>query len=604
MLIRNVLVAFLFVPCMLLGQNVVNGGFELPEDPIFPNDLSQLDRADGWEEALSNTTGPHTADWLSTCNSNHFNILEEDPLNPGTYVDIPANTGCRYGGMLPAELFQQDIGDYIDSDHLAVKMELNIRLPRQWHSSNSPNIIRDPQFTEGMTLDFYMSKEKITYVNEDAGCDAADDAGYEKNGDALVKVKSFPLSIIKYPQGEWHLIEVNFVAPSSNHQWIAFEFRIPSVADVACNVDYILVDDVSVEVTDCSNCSNCIAYDGCINYYELNNPAGTDSPFTIGGLFNVDYCKLEIFAEGGQLIRTIEVGNSPALISWDGKNDAGSEMPAGNYFYDIELINTCKRTKDWWDYPSTQKIVKATTEPTNNIPETMSYSPVLTLDLTDPCCHDCIEISSNTIDFIYPPSNISEIGGPAVITGDLELIAISKIIVDENVFFMSGSNVLLQAGEEIIFDCDSGNLNIFAGAEVVCRIDDCIPGFNAPPPQSIVLGGENISQSKDSSLDTLLTEKSVEQRSEFEKMNSDQIKITIYPNPSKTGMYAIDFNYAIDKEVFIEVADVLGNEVMSTKLQGNQRNMIIDISNKPNGVYYISVNYSGKSLVQKMVKGG
>ncbi len=272
MFIRTIII-LACIPVLLSGQTLNNGGLETPNIPDFPVDKSQMDEADSWE-ADNGSNGTHSPDWLSDCLPEHMFVFEEEPGFPSNFVPIPAQAGCKYGGMLAAEMVQQNIGGFC-CDQYSITLSMYIRLPHHtWYFSNESSFQRVPLWSSGMALDIYMAKEKITYQTEDF-CFEDSGSGYAKNGDGLIKVASLPISTDLYPTGEWHLVEFNFSAPSNNHDWLAFEYFTPYEGiDWVCNLDYLLFDEVNMEVTDCANCENCSPYDGCIEFTTLSTLHG------------------------------------------------------------------------------------------------------------------------------------------------------------------------------------------------------------------------------------------------------------------------------------------------------------------------------------------
>ncbi len=599
------------LPIFLFGQIVENGGFESPELPTQPDDLSQIDLADAWEEALDSNSpfGPHTADWLSTCEADHISVWEQPftAPGPGNYAPISANSGCKYGGMLAGELFQQDIGDFVDGEHLSIKVSMYIRLPFQWHFSNTPEFTRTPLFSEGMTLDFYMAKSKITYDNENAQCNAPDGEGYEKRGNKLIKLKSVPLSTSKYPQGEWHLIEASFPAGSVSHNWLAFEFVTPAEGTDDCRLDYIMIDDVSIEVTDCHSCFNCTPYDGCIEYNVLNDAHGIDHPLTFTGLHNVDWFKFHLVHENGFLIRTIEINNCPQVVSWDGKDSGGTEIPAAPYFVVLELANSCQYIKDEFTF------IKSNAYTENTIPNstTMNYQPVLTQDFNDECCYDCLELTSNNIAYLNPPTNLAEaeelVNPTPIIDGVLNLVAIDKIVVDDaiNIQFLPTSSVTFQSSQEILIK-EGTNVTFWEGADISCIIDDYSSGF-LPPPE------DRFSKPKNQFSNFFKERKAPVNRRDSTSYNSfvgsnslvdksGEFQLEIYPNPSDSGIFTLSCRGSFSEDLIINVKDLLGRTISKIILPAYQTSGIVDISDMPNGVYYISMNHDPIQIVKKIVK--
>src|ERR1035438_2429302 len=78
--------------------------------------------------------------------------------------------------------------------------------------------------------------------------------------------------------------------------------------------------------------------------------------------------------------------------------------------------------------------------------------------------------------------------------------------------------------------------------------------------------------------------------------------MTIYPNPSK-GIFNLDMSFSEQQDVTVTVYDRLGNKVVDKLLKNvsveiNQ----IDLSNQPNGIYFINAQSKDKRIAGKIVK--
>jgi hypothetical protein len=77
----------------------------------------------------------------------------------------------------------------------------------------------------------------------------------------------------------------------------------------------------------------------------------------------------------------------------------------------------------------------------------------------------------------------------------------------------------------------------------------------------------------------------------------NNLKFSVYPNPTN-GQFTIQ-NQSIFSESDICVRDILGRIVLQEKLQGP--NQTINISNQPNGLYFIELRSGNKRSVQKLI---
>jgi hypothetical protein len=76
--------------------------------------------------------------------------------------------------------------------------------------------------------------------------------------------------------------------------------------------------------------------------------------------------------------------------------------------------------------------------------------------------------------------------------------------------------------------------------------------------------------------------------------------LSIYPNPSN-GKYFIKLSEGINiSELNIEVYNLLGEIILSTKSQNNLTEL--DLSHQPNGIYFIKATSSKHSFNQRLIK--
>jgi hypothetical protein len=76
---------------------------------------------------------------------------------------------------------------------------------------------------------------------------------------------------------------------------------------------------------------------------------------------------------------------------------------------------------------------------------------------------------------------------------------------------------------------------------------------------------------------------------------NSQSLISVYPNPSN-GI----FNITTENSASFEIADVLGKVIVSDKL--NTGNNQLNLSTTPNGIYFLKINFDGKSKIIKLIK--
>ena len=75
----------------------------------------------------------------------------------------------------------------------------------------------------------------------------------------------------------------------------------------------------------------------------------------------------------------------------------------------------------------------------------------------------------------------------------------------------------------------------------------------------------------------------------------------VYPNPFTNGI-TIKLNAIIESEVKITLTDVLGREILTTKIENNSTAKTIPTSQLAQGVYWIKLENGKNSFVTKLVK--
>ncbi len=302
------------------------------------------------------------------------------------------------------------------------------------------------------------------------------------------------------------------------------------------------------------------------------------------------------------------------MVSWDGKNDAGVEVAAGIYFYDLELINSCQYVKNKHDpdAPDYQKIVKTNSagDETVFVEATMHYNSVPIQDFNDFCCYHTVEINANNIAYLNPPTTVAEAGilttTSPYISSDISIVAKNRITIDENisVTVLPGVTLLLQTGEEpedeILL---KEAINMVVGSEVLCTIDDCLPGIidDDPPSQLVANNGGNALPVAKVAADSLVTinEASI-YRQEKEADENSVNNVEIYPNPSQTGAFSIHFLGKPKEGASINVTDLFGTDILNTKV--SQSHHQLDLTTQPNGIYFVTFNFKTSNVVLKIIK--
>ena len=67
---------------------------------------------------------------------------------------------------------------------------------------------------------------------------------------------------------------------------------------------------------------------------------------------------------------------------------------------------------------------------------------------------------------------------------------------------------------------------------------------------------------------------------------TNDINVSIHPNPSSNGIFTVDFNYATN----VSAVNLAGEEVYTEEIKMNEVSKTLNLSNVPNGVYFICVS--------------
>ena len=541
--------SFLFLSSITLAQNRIQN-FSFENGGSSGSQAISNGNCDNWEGAGA-TSGIGSADW--------FKFPENDGLFGVN--GITGATGIAYVGMLPYEMVQTSFQLEVNVVRRHT-LKFKIRIPQHTNYSGFPF---NWTASDSPVLDIYLSKDKIRYDNTPL-CTQNRPPVFSGNP---ILMRSIPITLNEYPPGSWHQLEIEIMMPDFGIEWIGFELTTN-------NCIYLLMDDVELEEIPCEQCNlTCDPVDGCIESVFLSTSHNSSTPFSVAGLNNVSYFNLSLSGvPGGNPFRVIDIDNPTPIISWDGKNSVGLELAAGFYFYTVILGNNCELHK----FTGTIAKNNSQGDPTEATEYTMDYTSLLEKqDFNDQCCYECINITKPNIDYIDPPGTVLEAGGVNTLIGTFEIVAIDKIVVDENIFFTIGSNITLKAGQSIDFDKE---MNIFEGAEVECIIDECMPEFQ---------GGGNVpvvSRISNNNLGLI---------------KRKEVAFSISPNPS-TGI--IQFNLPESEyESRLTLISVGGRIVHSVSIPKGITNHSLDLSNIGKGIYIVKYlsknNITSKKLVLK-----
>lgn len=73
--------------------------------------------------------------------------------------------------------------------------------------------------------------------------------------------------------------------------------------------------------------------------------------------------------------------------------------------------------------------------------------------------------------------------------------------------------------------------------------------------------------------------------------------VSIYPNPNSTGIFHVDFESASK----VQVVNMLGETILSEKIQQGSQTATVDLSTFDNGSYFIFVSEGERSSIQRVI---
>ncbi|MFK8039356.1 MAG: T9SS type A sorting domain-containing protein [Crocinitomicaceae bacterium] len=77
------------------------------------------------------------------------------------------------------------------------------------------------------------------------------------------------------------------------------------------------------------------------------------------------------------------------------------------------------------------------------------------------------------------------------------------------------------------------------------------------------------------------------------------LSLTIFPNPSHSGVFYVQNNKMMDKSLYVEVLTILGVKILSEELDIN--NNKIDLSDQPKGIYIFKISDRKSQIVQRVI---
>jgi hypothetical protein len=155
------------------------------------------------------------------------------------------------------------------------------------------------------------------------------------------------------------------------------------------------------------------------------------------------------------------------------------------------------------------------------------------------------------------------------------------------------------AGERIRVVNNSNVISAFAGNGTYGYVGDNGPAINAEfrGPYSLTfapMGRGNLYIADEGNNVIRL----VTMTTGIEKLAANSTAINIYPNPASTGITIS--GYELSGYSQIQIKDLLGNEVITEKLEIKSPLVQVDISSLKEGIYFISVNNNQESCTKKL----
>ncbi|HRH48920.1 MAG TPA: T9SS type A sorting domain-containing protein [Panacibacter sp.] len=83
------------------------------------------------------------------------------------------------------------------------------------------------------------------------------------------------------------------------------------------------------------------------------------------------------------------------------------------------------------------------------------------------------------------------------------------------------------------------------------------------------------------------------------KITNNEYSMSVQPNPSQNGIFTADFKET-RKNISIIVTDNTGKKIYTNTLSSAEQ-IIISLNNKPKGIYYLRINYSGGTESAKLI---
>ncbi len=512
----------------------------------------------------------HSPEWFMT------NIYWDGPnaYSKLTIADSPGSTiqphsGEGYIGMGLGELVQQK---FFNSNKFEEGESYTLNFYIRPVDNN--NIFSNSNWSQGLDLKVYLRKSKMKYAavanNKNKRCD---ETKYfkKKNMNNTITVMNHHVDLSSYPTGQWHAVTVEFTAPADNYDWIVIETQ----GNVSpCDGTYLLLDDFmlakSCEFPSCDRTAGLV-------FPQDNGFVNLTTPLTITNLNNVTSATVEVFPLLGQTpIWSYSVTCTDGIqdpIYWDGRATSGSYVANAFYVLKVTYTNDCgtevfsHTISKSGDYPAT----------TNNIVCNTSNiaTPV-------PCCVYQPDLTLNNI--VYP--------GPGLF--DYKVINQIDVAPTGPVTVSNVAEVEMRAGYEIEL---YPGFTVDAGGYYLAEIVPCTNGGRLRPSD---VPSKDFSGTKQEAIVKAKTTEEASNNKYSEEPVLNKFTIKVYPNPSKNGKYMVEMLNSSSSKGYVEVMDLIGGIVYKGFIESNKS--IVDISNQPNGIYFIHIRNGDEVNIQKIIK--
>jgi len=414
----------------------------------------------------------------------------------------------------------------------------------------------------------YFAKYKVKYQKEAGKDDKVCTSKYKNRttyfgAQDYFQVASFDLA--NYPTEQWLTVSQDFYVPVSNlfeadsYKWFVIEI-INKNETSSCRRAYVLIDDISVEQGCYSGCSSTdgvyrIHTNGIVTYNHL---------LLISGLENITQVRFRFFVINGSFATDFFVYDNPAnTIGWDGRNINGYPLADGSYIMEVDATNDCGTEVLYF---SIQKL--GTYSYYYNYDSFyVNLTPIPVSKPPEPCCLYNLTLSNQIL--------VED----KTLNHPLTYKVQNQIQVGPNIFIPPNNNVVMTAGDNIIFKPpfhSQGNLHAF--------IESC----NAPQ----LTNDQNNSEefiSCDTTTNKIMYSSDVTTN-----------KFIVYPNSFNSIINIISLSP--NNDFNIEIYNLLGEKLFT--YHSFEQGVKINTSDFNKGVFLIKIfdNSTEKSFIYKIIK--